>query len=113
MGDRASFWLRFGYIQGFAGAVIHAVDSPPTRGKTGKRRTVDAVCGKQRIGLLVCGVVDAEGNDKGSMTLAWPPYAADAKAEGRTRCPECMRLAPGKPSRMADDLTGYGERKAS
>ena len=77
-------------IVGVAGGAAHA-----TKARYGvKRKTYDAACGK-RVKLLAHPTTDG-----GHITQPWPPYAADAKEWGLTRCPDCLREVPGKPQRL-------------
>lgn len=77
-----------------AGARVHAV-KVTRRPLKSKRKTYDAVCGR-RAKLLA---FDVQGQPDYRMTVAWPPYVADSQEWGYERCRDCMKLAPGKPSR--------------
>jgi hypothetical protein len=94
---------------GVQGGLAHAVDFPAYKPHS-KRRTVETACGLKRAQLIGIPVVDSEGVKQGAMAYYWPPFVADMKEAGFTRCPECMRLRPGKASRPEGSVTGFGYR---
>lgn len=92
--------------------VAHAVDFPAFKPRS-KRRTVETACGLKRAKIIGITVVDSNGVEQGGMAYYWPPFVEDMKANGVTRCAECMRLRPGKPSRPEGPLISFGYRRAS
>ena len=94
-------WMHIlGPICTLAGGVVHASDpwcgwSREKRRRT--RKTYDTTCGRKRAVLFAVAV-----DGGGAMSIQWPPYVTEVRAEGLERCPDCFRLAPGRPNRMVE-----------
>lgn len=88
-----SFWVIVGHSCAVDSTTVHAAKTP--RRKT-RRKTYDAACGRH-VRLLAFPV---QGKPDDRLTVAWPPYAKDAREWGYERCRDCMRAVPGNPVRL-------------
>ena len=68
---------------------------PGTKRRKGKPplRTLPTVCGKKHTRPVGVGLVNADGEKIGQLTMLWPPFA---ESEAGARCRECW-LGTGKP----------------
>lgn len=83
------------WVTGYGAGTRHAIDLGVAV-KAKEPADLVAVCGATCTGLSAAGAITAEGDDNGSLALAWPPFARGAT----TRCRACY-TATGRP-KVAD-----------